>query len=298
MNVNQRIEPLVSVIITTFNGSEFISETIASVICQTYSNWELIVIDDGSTDNTREIVKSVCDERINMIEAGRIGRNGRVKNLAIAHCKGQLIAFLDHDDLWHPEKLEKQVEALRKNFTAGFCLTGGYNFTAGKESRHYFYSTQEGTFSGNLLELFFQSRLAAWTQALLIRRSCIEMIGGFNEEKVFADPDYIVNVIAAFDGIILYEPLVFRRLHETNYSTDNWLQGQEDGLEIINRFRNHGKLKPSIVRFALFKYYLHFGEKLMRNKQRAQAIRKFMSAWRYEPTSIVPLKKIFKAIFF
>src|SRR5690606_40665443 len=93
--------PRVSIIITTYNGSNYIGETIESVLAQDFQDWELIVVDDGSTDNTREIVRSFQDERINLIEAGRICRNGRVKNIGLNHCRGEYMAFIDLDDLWH-----------------------------------------------------------------------------------------------------------------------------------------------------------------------------------------------------
>ncbi len=116
--------PKISIIMTTYNGAKNIAETIQTVCCQTFTNWELIIMDDGSEDNTPGVVKGFKDERIHFFPAGRIGFNGKLKNMALAKATGELIAFIDHDDLWAAEKLEKQVRLLKDYPEAGFCLTG------------------------------------------------------------------------------------------------------------------------------------------------------------------------------
>lgn len=106
---------LISVIIPLYNSERYISETIESVINQTYQNWELIVIDDYSTDSSREIVKEYekKDTRIRLIESEtNFGGPARPRNIGIENAKGKYIAFLDSDDVWLVEKLEKQVEVL------------------------------------------------------------------------------------------------------------------------------------------------------------------------------------------
>ena len=103
-------------------------ETIESIRQQTYSEWELHVIDDGSEDNTEKLVSSINDRRIHFYKAGRIGVLGKLKNLGLYKSKGALIAFMDSDDLWAQDKLAKQVDAFNRYPDAGFCLTGGYSF--------------------------------------------------------------------------------------------------------------------------------------------------------------------------
>jgi glycosyltransferase involved in cell wall biosynthesis len=104
----------VSIIISTYNGAQHIGETIESIRNQTYSNWELIIVDDGSEDDTVELITAIKDARMQIYRAGRIGINGRIKNIGLSKASGDLIAFVDHDDLWAPSKLEKQVIALQK----------------------------------------------------------------------------------------------------------------------------------------------------------------------------------------
>lgn len=107
---------LVSIIMPSYNTAKFISETIESVSAQTYSNWELIIVDDCSTDNTDEVVKSFLpDDRIKYIKNEKNSGAAFSRNRALCEAKGKWIAFLDSDDVWLPEKLEKQIAFMEKN---------------------------------------------------------------------------------------------------------------------------------------------------------------------------------------
>lgn len=116
---------LVSIITPTFNSEKFIAEAILSVQKQTYANWEIIVVDDCSTDKTEEIISHFIkqDPRIKFIKLQKNSGAGVARNLAVQIAKGRFIAFLDSDDLWKPLKLEKQVAFLLSNnlpFTFSF----------------------------------------------------------------------------------------------------------------------------------------------------------------------------------
>jgi teichuronic acid biosynthesis glycosyltransferase TuaG len=105
------MSPRVSVVTPAFNAEAFIDKTIESVCGQTYGNWELLVSDDGSTDSTKDRVASWerRDRRIRLIESSVNEGAGAARNKALTHAKGRFIAFLDADDMWHPEKLKKQI---------------------------------------------------------------------------------------------------------------------------------------------------------------------------------------------
>src|ERR1041385_97100 len=118
--------PKVSIIMPTYNRAKYIVDTIESIRSQTYQNWELIIVDDGSEDNTEELINQIKDGRIKFYKAGRIGKVGKIKNIGLEKANGELIAFIDSDDLWAPTKLETQVAVFDEYPEAGFCLTGGY----------------------------------------------------------------------------------------------------------------------------------------------------------------------------
>lgn len=112
---------LVSIITPSYNTAKFIGKTIESVQNQTYQNWEMIIVDDCSTDNTDEVIdRYLSDKRIKYIKNGKNSGAAVSRNRALREAKGKWIAFLDSDDLWMPEKLEKQISFMEKN---------GYHFS-------------------------------------------------------------------------------------------------------------------------------------------------------------------------
>ena len=116
------MKPLVSIIMPCYNAEHLINQSIDSVLAQTYDNWELLITDDSSTDNSVEVIERYCekDPRINLLVSKQNQGIAKTRNLSIESAKGRFIAFLDNDDLWMPDKLEKQVN---------FMLEKGYAFT-------------------------------------------------------------------------------------------------------------------------------------------------------------------------
>ena len=114
------MEYLISIITPTYNCAQFIGETMKSVINQTYTNWEMIIVDDASNDNTEEVVKSIKDERIKYIRLKENSGAATARNIAMENASGKFMAFLDSDDIWIKDKLEKQVK---------FMIDNNYNFT-------------------------------------------------------------------------------------------------------------------------------------------------------------------------
>lgn len=112
--------PLVSIIMPTYNCGRFIKDSIDSVLAQTYTNWELLIVDDCSTDNTESIVRAYKDTRIHYFRNEKNKGAALTRNRALREAKGRYIAFLDSDDLWIPEKLERQIAHMKQK---------GYAFT-------------------------------------------------------------------------------------------------------------------------------------------------------------------------
>ena len=109
------VEGLVSIIMPSWNTGEFIAESIQSVIDQTYRDWELIIVDDCSDDNTDEIVRTFKDRRIRYFKNDKNYGAALTRNRALCEARGEWIAFLDSDDLWRPKKLEKQIAFMEEN---------------------------------------------------------------------------------------------------------------------------------------------------------------------------------------
>ena len=117
---------LVSIVTPSYNTGRWIGETIQSVLNQTYENWEMIIVDDCSTDNTDEVVAGYKDSRIKYIKNEKNSGAAISRNRAIREAKGEYIAFLDSDDLWTPNKLEKQIRFMKDNGYAFTCAYSDY----------------------------------------------------------------------------------------------------------------------------------------------------------------------------
>jgi glycosyltransferase involved in cell wall biosynthesis len=177
--------PMVSVIIPTYNRSDLISETIQSVLNQIYQNLELIIVDDGSTDHTKEIVNSFKDPRIQYIYTENWGGPARPRNIGIKHAKGEYIAFLDSDDTWYPTKLNRCIEELTNDrdlvcHNLRYIRNGKYwkDVKCGPAKRASFNNL---LYSGNCLA----------PSAVVVRKACLLRVAGFSEDpKVISSEDY------------------------------------------------------------------------------------------------------------
>lgn len=133
-------EDKVSIITPSMNSEKFIAEMINSVLRQSYLNWELIIVDDCSNDNTIKIITEFSDERIKLVKLNRNVGPAICRNVAIRKAKGRFIAFLDSDDLWDKEKLKRQIEFMKKNE----CV---FSFT------EYEKITENGKKTGNIVRI-------------------------------------------------------------------------------------------------------------------------------------------------
>ena len=131
----QYIDDLVSIITPAYNAAAYIAETIESVLAQTYTKWEMLIVNDCSKDNTAEIVQSYAekDKRIKLINIKQNSGAAIARNAAIQNAKGRYIAFLDSDDLWKKEKLQKQIEFMQQNGCA-FTYSSYEHFKGTKEN--------------------------------------------------------------------------------------------------------------------------------------------------------------------
>ena len=286
---------IVSIIMPTYNRGSLIMEAIESIQKQTYREWELWIMDDGSDDDTEKMVREISDHRIHYVQARRTGVIGKLKNMGLAKATGDIIAFMDSDDLWDPYKLEKQLAGLDRYPGAGFSLTGGYTFYELGTPIDYHYKQPDGDYYGNILIPFFKGEIAALMPTLLFKRNCLERTGLFIESRLFSDIEFLLNLASHFNAYVIYEPLLFRRLHEENTTNKNWELGYTEYISLINSYRQSGKIPGAIARDALYRLYINFGEKLLLYKRNAASFVSFFKAWTNKLDSIIAFKKMAKA---
>ena len=279
----------------TYNRAHYIAETIQSIQEQTYTNWELYIMDDGSEDNTKDVVLSFNDKRISYFNEGRIGITGVLKNKAIRESKGELITFMDSDDLMAPHKLEAQVQAMLQNPDVGFSFTNCHDFNEQGIQRIYL-NKHEGIETGNYFQDICWGHKLVFIQTVMFRRACIDSASYFRENRIFTDFSFITNLASKHKVVILYESLFFRRLHSGNNINSNWTLDYDEYLETLERYKDDKRLPAKMANDILFVGVINCGIGHMKHQNKRMAISNFIKAWKYKPLSIIPLKKIVRAI--
>ncbi len=216
---------LVSIITPAYNASKYIAETISSVQNQTYTTWELIIVDDGSTDNTSEVIKPFLkDTRIKYFYQTN-GKQGKARNHAIKQAKGTYIAFIDADDLWANNKLEQQVLLMTNDPKIDIVYSQGYLFSENKESGLKKIEAPIGLQNNSdfLLKMLNQNQIPILS--VLAKTEVVLNNESFNEDaRIQNAEDYQLWVKLIDSGAIFYgmkEQLFYYRIHP-NQSTSNF----------------------------------------------------------------------------
>lgn len=201
-------------IVPAFNAETFIEQTLRSVLQQTRAPDEIVVVDDGSTDGTREVARSI-DRRIVVIEQANAGVCA-ARNLGAASTSGELLAFLDADDVWAPSKLEAQVDAFQRFPSAALVATGFDEIDADglpmtrptKQPLHVY-----GKLMNMHRELLHQGNVLAMSSTM-VRRAAFDSVGGFYVERriLSADYDMWIRLSEAHDFYVVPEPLLHYRV--------------------------------------------------------------------------------------
>ncbi len=206
------MSPKISVIIPSYNAARFVSEAVSSALCQTLPPLEVIVVDDGSTDDTEAVVRSF-GERVRCIRQPN-GGPAVARNRGIRESRGELIAFLDADDVWLPEKLEKQWRCLQNHQTAGLVHSNYFFWdaeTGGTTQAHPEGAERSGR---RYAEIFIWNRLVP--SATMIKRECLDRVGLFDESIRAAsteDFDLFLRIARHYEFAYLPECLTRYRSH-------------------------------------------------------------------------------------
>src|SRR5262245_21576355 len=189
--------PLVTVVIPAYNCESFIDETLNSVYSQTYENIEVLVIDDGSTDSTKEVLRRQGD-RIRYLWQQNQG-TAAARNAGLRNANGEFIAFLDNDDVWMPKKIQQQVEALQRFSNCGLVFTNGKTFDRTGIDRESLVpahlgawiqkqsTDREDAICGDLFQEFLIANVISSATAVMLRKELAQRLGGFDENIAIAD---------------------------------------------------------------------------------------------------------------
>lgn len=231
--MSQRELPLVSIVIATYNYGHFIEETLRCLQAQTLMNWECLVVDDGSVDDTRSRVESLArqDHRIVYLHQSNAGQ-GAARNTALGRCRGAYIQFQDADDLLEPRKLELQVEFLKEHENVDIVY-GGARYFVTEEPRVLSFSIDgsdrrwmpETSGAGREMLLELVSRNILTVNSALLRREVIEEVGTFDESlPPLEDWEFFIRCAAAgkrFRFADLPQTLALVRSHSASTSKNH-----------------------------------------------------------------------------
>lgn len=209
--------PIVSVIIPAYNASRYLKETIESLLVQSYSNLEIIIINDGSTDDTETVIRPFLTEKRIKYFSQANGGISKARNKGVVCSQGVYIAFLDADDLALPERIEEQVDFLEKNSDYGVAYSQFQSFIEGRSRRLFTY--RRTGFSGNIFQPLLQYSFIC-PSTVMLRRKVFDDVGGFDEQFRDAE-DWDLWRRLAYRGVLfgfIDKPLVLTRLHPQSLS--------------------------------------------------------------------------------
>lgn len=264
--------PLVSVIIPAYNAERFIEQTLASVCNQTYPNLEIIIVDDGSRDRTVEILRrwERNDSRVRLITQANAGV-AVARNLAISYSQGEYIAPLDADDIWHPRKIQYQVQYLENAHpSVGLVYTWSvfideYDFVIGEFNTDC-QSLQIYSIEGNVLPLLIYQNFIGNASVPLFRRQTLEQVGAYKYNHC-EDWELTLRIAAKYKIGVVPAFLVGYR-QQQNTASSNISAMAQAYQEILSHWQaSYQQINPQIFHWASSLFYTYLASKAYANRQ-------------------------------
>lgn len=296
--------PKVSIIIPTYNRARYLPEAINSVIDQTYHAYEIIVIDDGSSDETHKIVDDFISKYPEKLRYYHQENRGpaAARNKGIQESKGEYISFLDSDDLWLPQKLEKSITFLER-FNFDWICTASYrikDITKGIEKDVRKIDSSFLDSSGkklNLLQggIFLFSEVPLYLPSILARKECFDRVGLFDEAyRIGEDTDMWLRFEEAdLKGGYLDEPLFIYRTSNNNITKHSNFTNLDEHIRLAKKHSKLLGLDKKIVKKSYSDFLWHAATVYYLQKKIVKSIKYSLSSVYFDP-SIVKILKILK----
>ncbi len=255
--------PKISVVIPVYNGEKTIQKTIESVLNQTFKDWELIIIDDGSQDSTVRIIREIEDSRIRLFSYDNAGLASS-RNRGIAHAQGEFISFLDADDLWTSDKLEMQFQALEKHPEAAVA----YSWTDYiDQSSQFLHSGRHITINGNIYQHLLVNNFLENGSNPLIRKQALNQAGKFDTSlKAGEDWDMWLRLAARYQFVAVPLPQILYRVSTDSMSSQ--IKNQErECLKVIEKaFKSAPESLQPLKRKTLAELYKYLMWKIFQQQ--------------------------------
>ncbi|HLI22896.1 MAG TPA: glycosyltransferase family A protein [Stellaceae bacterium] len=257
--------PLVSIIIPAFNASATLDRALASLAAQTYANWEAVIVDDASSDDTAVAAVRRGDPRCRVVRRAARGGPARARNEAIAAAKGDLVAFLDADDEWLPEKLTRQVAAFAAHPAAALVVCDMRAIHEDGSEGSSVFTRQLPTAGTEAWKALLASSFIG-TSAALAPRRLIDEVGGFDPAlAVGEDQDLFIKLARRGEVVVVPEALAIYHYRGASYSSEYARDQARIVLGMVRRHLDQGAscLSPAERRRILAQRYGRLGRNLM-----------------------------------
>ena len=208
--------PLVSVIMNCHNGEKYLNQSIKSVLDQTYKNWEVIFFDNNSKDKSSVLLKKYKDKRIKYYKSTKFYNLYKARNLAIKKSKGELISFLDVDDWWFKNKLNKQVNIFLKDQKIDVIYSNLFLYYQNKKKKIIYLKKKpdNGKITQNLIDKFEMPILTT-----VLKKNLFKKIKFDNRYTIIGDLDFFIRLSTTTNIKGIQEPLAYYRIHDFNLTT-------------------------------------------------------------------------------
>ena len=240
-------EPLVSVIMNCYNGAQYLGVAIDSVLAQSYANWEIVFWDNQSTDDSADIVKSYSDLRIKYFYASKQTPLYEARNCAVQKAGGELLAFLDVDDIWLPAKLEKQVMFFTDSEVGFVCgnywvESGGGSGSGGRRRLVHKRPIPEGWVLDALLKFYFVGLVT-----LMVRRAAFDSLEHPFDPRyhIISDLDLVIRLSMTWKAGSVQEPVAVYRMHGNNESTKQRVRHADELEQWSSEMKGVAAIKSS-----------------------------------------------------
>lgn len=275
--------PKVSVVIPSYNCREYINQAVSSVLSQTCDDYEVIIVDDCSTDGTREILREIKNPKIKVVLLEKNQGPSVARNQGISLSHGKYIAFLDSDDAWLTDKLKKQLSLFEGDEDIGLvysdCLLVDKlgDITNGRKKRLFDYFAPQ---KGRVFEKLLVSNFIP-TSSVIFKREIAEDIGFFDGQYLVGqDFDYFLRISRKYIIDYIDEPLVKYRWN-VGLTRSMRSTALKDGIEIIKKYLYQSSLslfRRTSVNYTLMHYYKELGFFYLKNKKYPDARKSFWEA--------------------
>jgi glycosyltransferase involved in cell wall biosynthesis len=266
------ILPLVTVAICTYNGEQYISDTLDSVLAQTYNNWEIVIVDDGSSDGTVAIIRRYAkrDGRIRFFVRKNMGLPAS-RNFSFKQARGEWIAIIDQDDLCYPDRLKKQVEVAANFPSAGliFCDTDYIDEVGQNIGSHLHSFSLPGPLipKGVAGHLLIIKGCYVDSEACFIKRTTVDCLGPLDESLLYAcDYEYFIRAGLKYDFAYTCETLSAWRIHPKQESVTNFNRFKEY-RSVLNKYLLHSEVNLYLKLIIIFNLVRSHGGEIYRELQ-------------------------------